>query len=80
MQLGRSTYTVGTKHFTHPHNFIRGKGVNMIEICSGSRSGKVKRIYIILQEILLLIDPNFAGVDNDWVVNISAMTKGSHYV
>jgi len=80
MQLGRSTFTVGTKNFTFPHNFMRGKGVNMNEVCSGSRSGKVKRIYILLHEILLLIDQNFAGLDNDWVVNISAMTKGSHYV
>lgn len=57
--MGRSTYTVGTINFTHPYNFIAGKGVNMHEVCNGTRSGKVKQIYIILQEIIMLIDSDY---------------------
>ena len=77
--IERTCQALGSINFTRPHKCIACKGVNMHEVYDGTRSEKIKSIYIVLQNIIRIINSEYAGDNNDWVVNISAMTKGSHY-
>ena len=80
VQVGRSIQALGCRNFSNPHNFINGKGVYMQNISDSKRTNWVKDVYKICQQIIRKIDYEYAGDNDDWVVNISAMTNTGHYI
>ena len=80
VHMGRTTYTLGCRNFTYPHNFIPGKGVFMKNVLDGKQTDWVKDVYKICQQLIRKINYDYAGENDDWVVNISAMTNTGHYI
>ena len=69
--LGMQTNTRGFKNFETHHNFIDGISVNLRKM--KDRPSQIGRIDIWndCQEIIQLLDPEWAGMDEEYAVSVS---------
>jgi hypothetical protein len=80
-QAGRTTNAMMTDGpFNHPHNTRPGVGVWMGDVPTSSKLSYQKELYRTASELLQLVDPEFAGIHGDYVVNFACMDDPSHYV
>ena len=73
-QAGRTTNSKMTRGpFCHPHNTRPGVGVWMGDVPTSSKLSYQKELYRTASELLQLVDPEFAGIHGDYVVNFACM-------